>query len=266
MSIFPTEILLAIDGSKESELASRTAADLAKSHDSKLHVVYVEPAPPMIDQFADPGPERATLESQQLLDEQVKHIEEAGCTVTGAHLRLGRPDEQIVLGIKPSSSGQPTDPRCQLVTALMLRDGLRYLPDNILTKVDRASMAVGLEVRSPMLDHRVAEFAARLPLALKIHAGEGKWPLRTLLKRYLPRQLVERPKAGFDVPIGSWLRGPLREWAENLLDARRLGDEGYLVSSPIRAKWAEHLSGRRDWQHQLWAVLMFEAWLDAQRT
>ncbi len=96
MSIFPTEILLAIDGSKESELASRTAADLAKSHASKLHVVYVEPAPPMIDQFADPGPERATLESQQLLDEQVKRIEEAGGTVAEAHLRLGRPDEQIV--------------------------------------------------------------------------------------------------------------------------------------------------------------------------
>ena len=96
MTIFPTKILLATDGSKEAELAARTAAELAKSHNSELHVVYVEPAPPMIDQFADPGPERATLESQQLLDEQVKHIEEAGGTVTEAHLRFGRPDEQIV--------------------------------------------------------------------------------------------------------------------------------------------------------------------------
>ncbi len=146
----------------------------------------------------------------------------------------------------------------------MLVDACGYLPDDILTKVDRASMAVSLEVRSPLLDHRVAEFAWRLPLGLKVRAGEGKWPLRALLGRYLPKQLVNRPKAGFDLPVGEWLRGPLRPWAEGLLNERRLRAEGFLHPEPIRLKWDEHLSGRRNWQHPLWSVLMFEAWLDAQ--
>jgi asparagine synthase (glutamine-hydrolysing) len=178
------------------------------------------------------------------------------------------PDDEIVIGAASANGRDATasvlDQGSPLLTELMLLDGQHYLPDDILTKVDRASMAVSLEVRNPLLDHRVVELADRLPLALKVRADEGKWPLRTLLRRHLPSELVDRPKAGFDVPVAEWLRGPLRGWAEELLDERRLRHEGYLHPEPIVAKWQEHLSGRRNWQHQLWAVLMFEAWLDFQ--
>jgi asparagine synthase (glutamine-hydrolysing) len=144
--------------------------------------------------------------------------------------------------------------------AMMLADARGYLADDILAKVDRATMAVSLESRAPFLDHRVFEFAWHLPAALRIRGGRGKWLLRQLLYRYVPRELVERPKAGFAVPIDAWLRGPLREWAEHLLGEARLRREGWFRPEPIRQAWAEHLSGRRNWQHQLWTVLMFQSW------
>jgi len=153
----------------------------------------------------------------------------------------------------------------QFVNQMMLLDTLTYLPDDILVKVDRASMAVALEVRAPLLDHRVLEFAWSLPLAQKLECGRGKLVLRRLLSRYLPEPLFERPKTGFGVPIYRWLRGPLRDWAENLLDQRRLEREGYFNPSPIRSVWQSVLSGHSAWTFGgdlLWSVLMFQAWLE----
>ena len=147
---------------------------------------------------------------------------------------------------------------------MMLFDLMGYLPDDILTKVDRASMGASLEARAPLLDHRVVEFAWRLPLEQRIRRGESKWILRRILDRHVPRALVDRPKAGFGVPIDAWLRGPLRPWAMDLLSEARLAREGYFDPKPIVAALRDHLDGRRNLHHQLWVILMFEAWLDRQ--
>ena len=177
-----------------------------------------------------------------------------GCGCVGSVLE---PSSQLSDGLpKGDLTGVANSP-----LRMMYRDSMTYLPDDILCKVDRAAMASSLETRVPFLDHRVAELAWQLPLGIKIMNGQGKWPLRQVLYKHVPRELIDRPKAGFGIPVGQWLRGPLQPWAENLLDQNRLSAEGYFYSEPIRKKWAEHLSGRRDHTASLWSVLMFQAWL-----
>jgi asparagine synthase (glutamine-hydrolysing) len=151
-----------------------------------------------------------------------------------------------------------------IIQRMMYLDAVTYLPDDILVKVDRASMGVSLEARVPFLDHRVFEFSWRLPLSWKIKEGQSKWPLRQILYRHVPRGLIERPKMGFGIPVGEWLRGPLRDWAESLLDEGRLKREGLLSAEPVRRKWEEHLHGVRNWQYYIWDVLMFQGWLEEE--
>jgi asparagine synthase (glutamine-hydrolysing) len=177
-----------------------------------------------------------------------------------ASLVLGSTEPDTVL-----TGTAPDLPSLGDVERMMALDMLSYLPDDILVKVDRAAMGVSLETRVPLLDHRVVEFAWALPLTYKLRNGVTKWPLRQVLYRHVPRELIERPKMGFGVPIDHWLRGPLREWAETLLAESRLRKEGFLNPVPIRQKWDEHLSGQRNWQYHLWDVLMFQAWLEASR-
>ena len=166
--------------------------------------------------------------------------------------------EPVTVLTNPSE--QPTF-RATLERMLFL-DLVTYLPDDVLTKLDRASMGVSLEARVPLLDHRVVEFAWSIPHTMKIRGGVTKWILRQILYRYVPRELIERPKSGFAMPLDAWLRGPLRDWAEALLDERRLKEEGFLDAAVVRAHWTAHLTGRKNLSDQLWNVLMFQAWLD----
>jgi asparagine synthase (glutamine-hydrolysing) len=148
------------------------------------------------------------------------------------------------------------------IERMMYLDQISYLPDDILAKVDRASMAASLEAREPLLDHRVVEFAWTLPLEMKVQGGQGKQILRRVLDRYVPRPLIDRPKMGFKVPIDAWLRGPLREWAEELLSERKLREQGLLDVPVVRKVWNDAMAGRGAWHDHLWAVLMLEAWLN----
>ena len=146
---------------------------------------------------------------------------------------------------------------------MMFLDSMTYLPDDILVKVDRAAMGVSLETRAPFLDHRVVELSTRIPIDFKINNGVGKKILRNILYRYVPRELIERPKHGFGIPLGDWLRGPLKEWAEEYLNENRIEQEGFFNSKKIRTRWEEHISKKRNWEHSIWSILMFESWLDS---
>ncbi|MEM7392952.1 MAG: asparagine synthase C-terminal domain-containing protein, partial [Verrucomicrobiota bacterium] len=143
----------------------------------------------------------------------------------------------------------------------MAFDLMGYLPDDILTKVDRASMSVGLEVRVPLLDHGIVEFAWGLPLTMR----RSKQILKRILGRYLPASCIDRPKQGFAIPVGAWLRGPLRDWAEDLLDETHLRNQGLFQSAAIRQTWTEHLNGTRNWPARLWDILMFQTWWKEQK-
>jgi asparagine synthase (glutamine-hydrolysing) len=167
---------------------------------------------------------------------------------------------RLVPGARPApdlaSGTDPGDP----AAAFMLRDFETYLPDAVLAKVDRAAMASSLETRVPLLDHRLVAAAWRLPMAAKLQGGRGKWPLRRILARHLPAELIDRPKQGFSVPLDAWLRGPLRDWAEDLLRPEALAADDLLDPAPVRRAWSAHLAGRRDHGQALWHVLMLQAW------
>jgi asparagine synthase (glutamine-hydrolysing) len=174
-----------------------------------------------------------------------------GCEIV---MGLDRDPKSILDDPLPRSLDQ--DP----VGRMMAQDLRSYLPDGILCKVDRAAMAVSLETRIPFLDPEVLNISARLPAAMKIRNGQGKWALRQVLYRHVPQKLIDRPKAGFGIPIGDWLRGPLRSWADDLLSPQALGADNLIDPAPVLKAWAEHLSGRRDWTYRLWIILMFQAW------
>jgi asparagine synthase (glutamine-hydrolysing) len=177
--------------------------------------------------------------------------------------------EMVVIGNETTGNNagyiQPFPPLDDYTHTMMYMDMVSYLSDDILAKVDRASMGVSLEVRVPYLDHRIAAFSWRVPLSMKIRDNKGKWLLRQVLKRYLPVDLMDPSKTGFSIPLDTWLRGPLKDWAESLLSRETLKNGGFFHPDPIRKKWNEHLSGMRNWQNYLWSILMFQAWYDESR-
>ena len=239
------------------KLAAKSITALSPSAWDRLYGVLAGWLPPRL-RFSQPGDKAYKLveilsaaDSNQIYHILISHWRQPLDLVISANESptiLSNPDQWATLS--------------DFEQRMMYLDTMSYLPDDILVKVDRAAMAVSLETRVPFLDHRVVEFAWRLPLTMKIRHGQGKWILRQVLDQYVPRALIERPKMGFAIPLDGWLRGPLRDWAEALLDESRLRQEGFFHTPAIRQKWAEHLAGTHNWQYHLWDVLMFQAWLD----
>jgi asparagine synthase (glutamine-hydrolysing) len=240
-------------------MVSRTPAGLRRAGAAMLNAIPAN----MVEGLARMAP--AGLLPPQPADKLKKLASVLALDREAIYMRLvsQNPDPAaLTFGVQEHPIGmncQGDPARDRFVEQMQLFDTATYLPDDILQKVDRASMAVSLEVRPPLLDHRVVAFARRLPRGMRIHGGETKWLLRRVLDRYVPRDLVSRPKMGFGVPLASWLRGPLRAWAEDLLDPARLGG-GLLDVAAVRTLWAEHISGQRNWAYALWTILMYEEW------
>ncbi len=225
----------------------------------------------VLNRFMEPL--RATPQGKEPNGQRLHRLADYGASATVEELHrkmvaVWRFPDQAVMGANavPSllAENLPDCGDLRVSERMMQLDMMTYLPDDILTKVDRATMAVALESRAPLLDHRVVEFACQLPFDLKVRDGQSKWLLRQVLYRHVPRHLIERPKMGFEVPIGLWLRGDLRDWAEDLLAPERLTREGYFDTNLIRQKWDQHQKASHNWGRQLWAVLMFQDWLAAQ--
>ena len=218
----------------------------------------ISPLIPRSDQYPSLG-EKLYSSARTILCESLDELYERNIS------QLINPSDWVIGGYEPQTqvSGmlEKIDGQNPL-QRLMTLDLVSYLPDDILAKVDRAAMAVSLECRIPLLDHRIIEFAMSLPIEYKIREGKAKWPLHKILNKYVPKEMVDRPKMGLGVPVSDWLRGPLRDWAESLLDETRIKNEGYFNVAPIRKKWAEHLTGLWNREPQLWPVLMFQSWLD----
>lgn len=211
---------------------------------------------PTLQRLSDPRQAQRLAEIIELDDPMAMHHNAVSYWRDIAELLPGAEEPPTAM-----DDQRQTIPQQNLVRRMMYMDALTYLPSNNLMKVDRASMSTSLEVRCPLLDHRVIEFAARLPGSPR-RQGQTKWLLRQILYQYVPRHLIERPKMGLRAPVALWLRGPLREWAEALLDERKLREQGIFNVTPIRTRWAEHLAGISDWHDCLWSVLMFEAWYE----
>jgi asparagine synthase (glutamine-hydrolysing) len=244
----------------------RVTGRLSKSVRSALANLLLRLPAERIDRFAGLLPARLTPRmpgdrAQKLA--LILYFDEIDAVYHQLQSLCPSPKELVIEGQEPRGPFDDPTLAKDLLTFIpraQYLDLVTYLPDDILTKLDRASMAVSLEARVPLLDHRVVELSWQMPLSLKIRHGRRKWILRQVLYRYVPHRLVERPKMGFGVPIDSWLRGPLREWAEDLLDETRLAGDGFLNAKVVRTAWREHLSGHRNRHYQLWNVLMFQAW------
>lgn len=221
---------------------------------------YAKPILPKKLQLSIPGEKARKLSEVLMLSSGEEFYRQLTSHWTDPVSVVINAQEPITL-LTDSAAWPKTD---SLQHSMMAMDVQTYMVDDALVKVERAAMANSLDVRVPMLDHRVVDLAWKMPLNYKIRNGQGKWLLRQVLYRHVPKQLIERPKAGFGIPLASWLRGPLRDWAESLLNESRLQQEGYFYPAPIRAMWLEHLSGKKNWQYHLWNVLMFQAWLEVQ--
>ena len=205
----------------------------------------------------------------QKISFRLEHIADIKDLYYSLESELANPSEVVIGGKEPTSWISNIFSSLNLQdskTHMMYLDGLTYLPNDILAKVDRAGMANSLETRIPLLDHRVVELAWKLPMSMKLRKNQTKWILRQVLYKYVPKELIERPKAGFAIPVGAWLRGPLKDWAEGLLDESRIRQEGYFEANFIRNKWQEHLAGKNNWQSFLWSILMFQTWLENEGT